>query len=38
LSGVMMCSAASSTSITRSQHDEPAYPRPTRHRPAPKPF
>jgi hypothetical protein len=26
---VVMCSAASSTSITGSQHDEPAYPRPT---------
>jgi hypothetical protein len=28
-SGVVMCSAASSTSITRSQHEEPAYLRPT---------
>jgi putative transposase len=29
-SGVVMCSAASSTSITRSQHDESGFPRPTR--------
>ena len=28
-SGVAMCLAASSTSITRSQHDESAFPRPT---------
>jgi hypothetical protein len=29
-SGVAMCSAASSTSITRSRHDESGFPRPTR--------
>jgi hypothetical protein len=32
-SGVAMCLAASSTSITRSQHHESGFPRPTGHRP-----